>query len=382
MHKINPILRPLSVTILALLALTAFVLLAQAAPLGGSTRYVATSGSDSGTCTNQFSPCLTIDYARTQANSGDTIQLAAGTYNENVILGFDLDITGAGRDKTFVDGTGLTGSVIFVTYDTTSTVSNLTIQNGAATSQNLHGGGMGNSGTTEVIDVTFKNTHAAIDGGAIYNDSILTIRNVEFYSNTSDGHVAGIMNHETVEIYDSVFHENASYGLGAFGTAVHNNAGGSLRMTNVTVGNNGAGFAVSTSGPMTMTNVTIAANQAGLSNYGTIWSKNSIVADNVLDDCVGTGTLISQGYNIELGNTCGFSHGSDMTNTNPVLLPLDNYGGETLAQALPGHSPAVDGGSGCPAQDQRGVDRPQGSQCDIGAYERENVIFIPILVRP
>jgi predicted outer membrane repeat protein len=376
-------LRLLVVPTAALLALAAFVLLAQASPIGGgTTRHVSPSGSDSGTCTNQFSPCKTIDYARTQANSGDTIQLATGTYNENVILGFDLDITGAGRDKTFIDGTGLTGSVIFVTSDTTSTISSLTIQNGAATSQNLHGGGMGNSGTTEIIDVTFKHNFASVDGGAIYNDSLLTIRSTEFYSNTSADNVAGIMNHGTVEIFDSVFYENASYGIGPFGTGVHNNAGASMRLTNVTFGDNGAGYAVSTSGPMTMTNVTIAANQAGISNYGTIWSKNSIVADNQIGDCIGTGSLVSQGYNIELGNSCGFSHGSDMVNTNPVLLPLDNYGGDTLTQALPGHSPAVDAGSDCPTKDQRGVDRPQGPQCDIGAYERENIIFIPIAVRP
>src|SRR6185312_16287019 len=37
---------------------------------------------------------------------------------------------------------------------------------------------------------------------------------------------------------------------------------------------------------------------------------------------------------------------------------------------LPG-SPAIDGGGadGCPKTDQRGITRPQGAACDIGAFE-------------
>jgi hypothetical protein len=42
--------------------------------------------------------------------------------------------------------------------------------------------------------------------------------------------------------------------------------------------------------------------------------------------------------------------------------------------ALGAGSPAIDAGSntGCPTTDQRGVTRPQGSQCDIGAYEYDS----------
>jgi hypothetical protein len=38
--------------------------------------------------------------------------------------------------------------------------------------------------------------------------------------------------------------------------------------------------------------------------------------------------------------------------------------------ALRGHSPAVDAGTRkCLGTDQRGVKRPQGPRCDIGAFE-------------
>ncbi|MDQ2998330.1 MAG: right-handed parallel beta-helix repeat-containing protein, partial [Chloroflexota bacterium] len=50
--------------------------------------------------------------------------------------------------------------------------------------------------------------------------------------------------------------------------------------------------------------------------------------------------------------------------------PLQNNGGPTLTQALLAGSAALDAGSNCTLADQRGVPRPQGSACDIGAYER------------
>jgi hypothetical protein len=58
-------------------------------------------------------------------------------------------------------------------------------------------------------------------------------------------------------------------------------------------------------------------------------------------------------------------------NTDPLLGALQNNGGETDTLALQPGSPSIDAGTndGCPATDQRGVSRPQGSACDIGAFE-------------
>jgi hypothetical protein len=60
-------------------------------------------------------------------------------------------------------------------------------------------------------------------------------------------------------------------------------------------------------------------------------------------------------------------------NGDPKLLGLNNYGGPTNTLALASGSAAIDQvpatGAGCPATDQRGVKRPQGSACDIGAFE-------------
>ncbi len=56
---------------------------------------------------------------------------------------------------------------------------------------------------------------------------------------------------------------------------------------------------------------------------------------------------------------------------NPLLGPLRDNGGQTETEDLLAGSPAIDSGtfSGCPEADQRGVPRPQGAACDIGAVE-------------
>ena len=53
------------------------------------------------------------------------------------------------------------------------------------------------------------------------------------------------------------------------------------------------------------------------------------------------------------------------------LGPLQNNGGPTLTMALRFPSAAIDAGddTSCPATDQRGLFRPGGLRCDIGATE-------------
>jgi len=61
-------------------------------------------------------------------------------------------------------------------------------------------------------------------------------------------------------------------------------------------------------------------------------------------------------------------------NADPLLGPLQDNGGPTPTMALGAGSVAIDavpaGNLACPATDQRGVFRPQGPSCDIGAFER------------
>ncbi|HLL39380.1 MAG TPA: choice-of-anchor Q domain-containing protein, partial [Rubrobacteraceae bacterium] len=85
------------------------------------------------------------------------------------------------------------------------------------------------------------------------------------------------------------------------------------------------------------------------------------------------------GYNIEDGTSCYFSEANNsMPSTEPLLADsLANNGGPTKTIALLKGSPAInaipEATNGCGTEvtkDQRGVARPQGEGCDVGAFER------------
>jgi hypothetical protein len=142
-------------------------------------------------------------------------------------------------------------------------------------------------------------------------------------------------------------------------------------------------------------NSTIASNTSthyggGIANgpfaTGTTEIRNSIVAGNnsvnAGPDVLGVFT--SSGYNL-IGNSSGgtgFTNTGDQLNVNPLLGPLANYGGPTLAMALRSGSPALDKGKSFgQTTDQRGFGRPLddpnianasgGDGADIGAYEAD-----------
>jgi hypothetical protein len=146
------------------------------------------------------------------------------------------------------------------------------------------------------------------------------------------------------------------------------------------VSGNSAGFGggILNFGSVTLTNATVTDNSAnfngsgifnGLNPRGTVTLKNTIVANSFIN-C--SGPITSAGHNLDSGNTCGLTGPGDLTNINPLLGPLQDNGGVTFTHALLPGSPAIGTGSpDCPppATDQRGVTRPQGATCDIGAYE-------------
>ncbi|HEV2239022.1 MAG TPA: Ig-like domain repeat protein [Ktedonobacterales bacterium] len=103
-------------------------------------------------------------------------------------------------------------------------------------------------------------------------------------------------------------------------------------------------------------------------------------------NCVLDPTVTDGGYNLtNTGDTgCGFAPARhDVLTSAPALGTLDNNGGTAQTIALIKGSPALDAippdsaatPTGCGvangplASDERGVARPQGSGCDIGAYE-------------
>jgi uncharacterized repeat protein (TIGR01451 family) len=162
--------------------------------------------------------------------------------------------------------------------------------------------------------------------------------------------------------------------------------GGTLSLTNSTVsGNTGyTGGGITSSGTLTLTNTTVAGNGASNGNGGIEFNggtetlTNTIVANNSDPNC--NVPVTDGGYNLDSGTTCGLSQPTSKPMGAPDLGPLQNNGGPTPTMALASFSEAIDtipsGANGCGTTittDQRGVPRPQGGGCDMGAYESGDV---------
>jgi CSLREA domain-containing protein len=177
---------------------------------------------------------------------------------------------------------------------------------------------------------------------------------------------------------------------------------GSSSLSNLTISGNsvtGDGGGLFTQvGPHTLNNVTITGNTSDsdvggfagdgggiLTSSGTLTVSNTIVAGNTdaspgaeAPDC--DPGLTSAGNNL-IGNTTGCSYTTatgDITGISPGLGPLASNGGGTQTHGLLPGSPAIDAGNpalpsatppACATADQRGVARPVGARCDIGAFE-------------
>ena len=107
-----------------------------------------------------------------------------------------------------------------------------------------------------------------------------------------------------------------------------------------------------------------------------LYVNNSIVSGNAVSVTAGTedcwGGYLSLGYNlVGEGTGCPTNGVADIFAADPRLGPLADNGGETLTHELLVGSPAIDAGdnNNCPPTDQRGINRPQGAVCDIGAFE-------------
>jgi len=279
----------------------------------------------------------------------------------------------------------------------------LTVKNSAVTN-NLAGAGGGISmvnATLIVIGSVIADNTTSNNGGGISSlNSTLTLTDSAISGNeTTSGSGGGISSGDsTLTVAGSTISGNTAH-LGASGIA---NIASTLTLANSALSGNtttsGAGGGINNFGAYgpynaataILKNVTVANNSAptggGIANGGTIKLKNSLIAHNGgggAPDC--SGALVSQGYNL-IGNAAGCSGATDGVNgdlvgspagpLDPRLGPLQDNGGATMTHALIGDSPAVDAGdpASCPAKDQRGINRPKGARCDIGAFELEAIV--------
>jgi beta-lactam-binding protein with PASTA domain len=143
--------------------------------------------------------------------------------------------------------------------------------------------------------------------------------------------------------------------------------------------------AIYSGGLLTLINSTVSTNAIGIQlSGGRLTMKGTIVTGGQGQNCAfqpGVAPTSSDGYNIDDDGTCNLTQPTDQSNVanaGTYLGPLQNNGGPTRTIALLPGSSAIDAipASACTdvsgkplATDQRGIGRPVGAGCDIGAYE-------------
>jgi CSLREA domain-containing protein len=278
------------------------------------------------------------------------------------------------------------------------------------------GGGISNYGHMTGNQLTIKGNLTSDGCGGSHSDG------------QPGGDGGGVYNYGTLMLEHSTVNANqtGNGGVGFFGGAAGGSGGGiasfgRLWLSNSTVSGNhtgyGGGAILGLSGPdgngggiynghtATLNNVTVSANGTGLGasrseagdgggvfNQAGLVMRNTLLAGNSATqagpDCAGS--LSSQGYNlVQDASNCviGGDTTGDITGVDPRLSPLADNGGPTWTHALLPGSPAAEAGSCTDTagmaviSDQRGVSRPQGPRCEIGAYEAFSSVYLPQVLR-
>ena len=341
-----------------------------------------------------------IDDAGTIA--GDVINLADAVITEsNILVNKDVTIQGQGADSTIVqahaDVDEAAGRVFFIAPGAVVTIRRMTIRHGNPSSEPQSGGGIRNEGELMIEESIISHNRGSA-GGGILNDGTLTLVNCTVSSNTASGGDnylecstgGGIKNlMGVVTLINSTVSDNTARGKGG---GLHIACHGTLALVNSTVSGNSTnndGGGVYLDGVGEFTHSTIVNNSAhngggvyvdgtaevglirGLLNYTyTIIADNTTsfdkygVADCLIGDYASIGNNIN---NLVKDGSCDSVHFGD-----PRLASLNDNGGLTQTHAPSPDSPVVDAihTDECIVNtDQRGISRPSGAGCDIGAFE-------------
>lgn len=381
----------------AIVASLATVLPMSSASAVATTRYVAATGSV-GAGTSCSSPGYvgatqaSIEAAMSAASSGDTIYICAGTYSISSRINVTKSLTfqGDGARSTTLDG--LETSQIMIVQD-----NNLAASSGNEITVNIDGIGFINGRATQTgslgecedgnrcggaifveresrINITnsyFKNNYADFVGGAVgrfigdYLNVPATISSSAFESNTAkfDGGAVATLFGFDLTINTSTFYGNKILQRSAAAVI--------------------ANFATATINSSTFLDNTGPSGTTVL--YGGLTVNNSILAQSsasMIPVCNNQQTVSGTRGNLVTGTSCPSvttsypaspATNSAVVNFADLKLGTFSYrGNPTKTIPLLAGSVALNFWSGCSGSDQIGMSRPQGSGCDVGAYERSS----------
>ncbi len=368
----------------------------------------ANGGADA-TCATATGMCslrAAIQTVNTRATK-QLVLLDATTYPLDTALDpivRDVVIVGQGAKVTSIRAATLHGLYRAFSLATSSTLAlrDLEIRDFGGS----NGGALSvTAGTLEVDRCEFASNWSPGSGGVLFinGGARATLARSMFHGNKSlggsGGGWGGVVDGEGPGTTIVVLQSAATGNSTAWGSFAHITTGTTLRLESSTLyGNTSttAGTLATPGGIYTLVNATIVnntntnptPNSAGIYLYSVPCSytvTNTLVAFN-LDvngaelDCnrrdLGT-TITSGGGNLfsdSAGNCAAyFTATGDRLATDPLLDPAGaaDHGGATPTILVQPTSPAIDGGNdaACPAIDQRGLARPRGAHCDIGAVE-------------
>jgi hypothetical protein len=355
----------------------------------------------------------------------DTIVLPKKAKFNSFVATIKTPITIQGNDSTFVrttltvnasgdfnvDGISVLGGKLCFINAGVLTIENSKISGCAFASA----GAVLNGGTATISNSVISGNKAYGNseyswtgtGGAAINSGTMTILNSEISDNAAYGNdfgsaIGGGIDNEagTLIIQNSTIARNLaiSHSHDAIGGGISNSGRSYLSIRNSTISGNevsggkSRGGGVNNWGYLHVENSTITGNSASTGggvvsfSYGRpnlVYLRENVFADNeaIVGREISTDAVIQYdvlnllGINGDSG-VYGFTPGPTDIVPNvavkKILAPLKNNGGSTLTHALVKGSPAIDAApvdANCPATDQRGVARPQGGGCDIGAVE-------------
>ena len=328
------------------------------------------SGDIDNNDTNTDGVDLIVDSVNNGGNSYTVVVMDGTTGAGGVEASTKLDgfIVTAGNNDNVVTGYGFGGG--FFCNGTGSGACNPTLSNVTFSGNSAQAGGAmynwgGNGGTSSptLSKVTFSGNSAVNDGGAMYNaggfggTSNPTLGNVTFSGNSATNGGAmvnlGYLGVSNPALSNVTFSGNTATGSGSCGGALYNFFSFPTLKNIIVWGNTSIGN--------TSANAQICNANSGPPNTGT----------PTYTSCVVEGSGGSGAWNSNWGTDNGGNIDAD-----PKLGPLQDNGGSTQTMLPGAGSSAIDHGdaatcSAAPVSglDQRGITRPRGPACDIGAVE-------------